>query len=350
MFQDSVIECITIICKSYLHRSELTNTEIELINKVDADQLYRCALRHKLEALCYKVFEPYENKIEEALFNRFRSAAIKVTDNNFLMFKEAITVANVLKSKSVSVFQFKGVQFANLFFKDLSHRRSTDIDFAVQMSDLVRCAEEMKALGYSEVKGDNELKDIKKSRAYYLDYPWEKSEGDRNIQIEFHLAPAHKALYIPHDFDSYLANSNVRTLSLVDHALFVFIHHGPVDLWGYLMQLIDLDRIINVLDDAQISDLIKRIDGLGLQKFLDLGIMLLDRLFNIDHKKYLSSIDTPGILQDIQQEIITGKLACNWSENYKKLWYHIKLRRSFLDQLRSVHTLGRYGVFKKFNL
>ncbi len=357
MTKDKTIDTILNICRSFVKTEELEEQTLEYLADDQENEVIEYATGHKLISICYQVLSLDKTLIQSQIYARLAVRSRNIILRSMAMFREMKVIQDAFNEQGIEVRPYKGVVFAQHFYKSLSLRNSVDIDFAIRLEDLTRSHSIMTQLEYEEIKGTLDKTNVKKSRAYYLDYPWRKvSDRGFKIIMEFHLSPAHKALYVPCDFSQYLCPRQKERdelhsdFSLTEHALFILIHHGAVDNWGTLMHLIDLHQILTVLDTSQLDDFIALAEQARVRKFLDLGITLCERLLETSYeveKKYKIS---QALVDRIQEDCLQGRLAGKWSENRDKLKYHLAFRDSRMDQLKTIRSLARFGIYKKLGL
>ena len=357
MTRNKGINAVLAICRVFVREEGIDEKTLKTIEENWEVQIFQMLVNHKLTSVCHKVLHPYKDSFQKNIYGQLSKRTRQIGLRNLTLYRESTIVRKAFTQEGLSTRPYKGVSFARNFYSNLSLRHSIDVDFAIRLEDLEKCQDIMHMLKYQEVKGTINSGNIRRSRAYYLDYPWRKiTDNGFQVFVEFHLSPAHKALYVPCDFSSYLNKSYERgkpdsnDFSLVEQALFILIHHGAVDIWDKLMHLLDLHQILTVLDKDQIDEFLILCEQSRVRKFLDLGIQLCERMLNTSYPilpKYKIPV---ALITRIEHDCLHSKLIGKWSENRDKLNYHLSLRDSKLDRLRSLGTLGRYGIYKKLGI
>ena len=346
-------EFVVDICKVFIGTASSVDIPEFLIEKSDlTESFFQYITDHKMWSMCLEVLQPSKDEILSENYHRLRLVSQKSAMRNLMLMREAKIVREVFERGGVTIMPYKGLTFSEIFYRKLGVRYSIDVDFAIDQDDLIKAADLMKSIDYHEIKGTIDREDARKSRAYYLDYPWRKVlDNGFNSIIEFHLAPAHKALFVPVGFRDMRSSRQVsREFSRVEHALFTIIHHGAVDLWGKLLHLVDLHQILNELDKEEQNLLINSCDRARIRKFFELGVHLNNYLFGTNFTLPFKYDLKPHQISKMANEIVQSKLNRNWSENPRILRYHMEYRDRYSDRFRSIGSLVRYMLFLKFGI
>ena len=357
MIQDKNINIALCVARSFINDKIPSAEELSFNELVETSSLSKYLNAHKLIPLSHFVLKNIKNEIPHDFYTSITESTKRTSFRNLELYREGNIIVEQFKKAGITVVPYKGPHFTRLFYQELSLRSSIDVDLAIMFRDLARCKDIMSSLGYKEVKGSVNPGKVKKSRAYYLDYPWVKRNARRqNIIVEFHLSPVHKALYLPLDFDQVLevvenrTNGNNFDFTLAEHAFFTVLHHGVVDLWGKLMHLVDLYQIWQILDPEGRGDLIGKCEQYGVMNFLSLGFHLIDTLFEVKTGPKDGPNISSSFVNKLACDIVHSRLNGKWSENRIKLKYYLALRTSNLDKMRSVASLLRYATFNYLNI
>ena len=355
---NSVISLVMSLCREFLHTDVKSGSVLDVLSAEETQGHFMAYLKdHKLVSLSTQVLSDYKDRVPKAIWQKTFLYSKRQAMRNMVMHQASTELRRLFDKKGITIRPYKGTHFTRIFHKNLGIRSSIDIDFAITLENLKEASEIMEELGYEAIKGTLNQDHVKRSRAYYLDFPFRKiDKSGYAIIVEFHIAPAHKALYVPVDFRSYLDPTKKDSapssdeFSNVQLALFTIIHHGAVDLWGKMMHLIDLHQILMVLSEAEKEELKETCSEARIVKFLELGIRLNEHLFGVAYNwKYKYKLH-PSRIEKIADDILHSRLSGKWSENRPKLGLHIRFRDSLGDQLRTLRALSRYAFFNTFGI
>ena len=109
----------------------------------------------------------------------------------------------------------------------------------------------------------------------------------------------------------------------------------------------DTGTLFTIDKNEELEELLMLCDRYRVRKFFDLGVKLMTDLFNtkilIDQKYTFRS----SMIDKIKMVIVDSKLKGNWSENTIKVKYHLKMRDSFSDKIKSLASLSRFMLYRK---
>ena len=333
------------ICKSYLTGQALEADTIKSSLSTDPKEIIQYAKAHKLVTILTKVVGSDPLLSQSKLNNRLKYWNDLIVKHNLQLRKEAETIKQLFRNEAIHIDDYKGTQFTSLFYPDLSFRKSIDVDFAIDVADLTKVKAIMTRQGFREAKSQK-FKSENHKRKIYLDYPFVRDNNDGNkLLVEFHIAPAHKALYVPYDFNSRFQKDK-SPFSLVEHAFYIIVHHGAVDLWGKLMHLIDLNAILEKLTDSEIIALQDLCKTCKIHRILTAGCYLLEDIFGVKPKLKYSNVKRQKI-EKLKSDIIKTDMIANWSKNKRKMRYHISLRDDLLSKCKSIYAINKYFVYSR---
>lgn len=178
-------------------------------------------------------------------------------------------------------------------------------------------------------------------------------QGNILCNAEIHWQPANSALYTTYKFDDLanqsvplpILNKSVQVFDKVHHALLVIIHHGLVDTWTQLRHLVDLHLILATMTVAEIQTLEKRLTDSKLRYCYDYGIFLCQTILGYQSPATLTSSNSLPIKQQLLKRIVASDMVGKWSENRMKLYYYLRMRDSFVDQLKSIYYFLKFTWF-----
>ena len=343
MSEEPHIQLIRALCRAFLVQSRPNiPSGLKTLNEA---AFIKYLIQHKCVPIANVYLEDIRPLISEKCRKAIQAKCRRRIIRSMAMHREGEIIRQACAENNIWVEPYKGGQFAKIFYTDHSIRTSVDIDFAIHESDLSSCFNLVSNLGFTPIDGKILTHSLQHQRGYFLDYQWFKSENDVPISIEFHLAPAHKALYLPLEFGNYRPSKAQPVFSKIDHALFAIIHHGIVDTWGKLFHLIDLYRIFTVLSDEEYAELVLRCKNLGIEQYLALGFYMIHQIFDVD-VPIPSYTPRTQLCNEICEEAVSSRLFDKWSKNRKKIIYYLLLRSNMSDRIKSLLALMRYGVFQ----
>jgi len=341
--------------KVYLGTKELDTFRVDVRKEtIDWSAIIQITYKHKLQPILHKVLKEVE---EEAIpiipqLRRYRMLQMR---RSLFKLKELQRTTAAFDAAGIRITPYKGMAFAQCFYGDITLRASVDIDMAIALSDIPASFAIMRALGYVEyskekVGASSETEVLENARAYHIDYPWVLYEGAKIIcNIEFHWQPSHPVLQVPLTFvdlpaDAYtniqIGGQGISTFTKPYLALFTLIHHGLIDTWGQYRHLLDFAMIMKCLTKKESISFKKLLEKYQLQQCFYMGLYLLEQLFELP-------VSTIGYQAKNHRKLGTqlmaalhdDRLAGKWSENPRKLLYHLRMRDTLGQRVRTVGSL-----------
>ena len=199
---------------------------------------------------------------------------------------------------------YKGLALAELIYRDIALRQSGDIDLLIHPRDLPRIRAAVQELGYTPHLKLSEPQE----RAYLqsgYEYAFDGTAGPNLLEVQWAIHPRFYAI----DFDMQelfrravkvaVAGHPMKTPSPED-LLLVLSAHAAKHVWGRLVWLCDLARIINLptLDWSRIASQAK---ALGIVRILRVTMLLANQL--------LSATIPPAAQAILPEDLVTLPLA-----------------------------------------
>lgn len=338
-------------CQQIVSKNSIDDiNHIIATNEIDWMKLHEYAKQHGILPLLRVTLNSRLEGVPLEIKQRFNKLIKNIQDRNNKVYAEMHRVQKAFDEAGVNITPYKGLPMCMQFYNNIYQRLSVDIDFAIKLEEYPKCKPIMQKLGYTEAKGDLDENSIENSRAYYLDYPWTlEKDGKPLFNTEFHWTPSHNILNIPITFDDFknqttkekITPYTVLTFNKVHQALIAIIHHGSVDCWGKLKHLVDLAKIINVLSDAEMEELMTLCKKFKLVKSFEIGKEFLSEVldYEVETKEKLP--------QKWVNDMLHGNLSGRWSENRAKLYFFLISRDSFWDKVKSLYSIIHYQFFIK---
>lgn len=327
------------------------------IEKIEENwqNIWEVARQHKLQIVLHQVLNKHAAFKNMSAFSKLQKYRLQQLQRNLLKLKELQKTIRAFEQAGITVTPYKGLPFAQYFYQDISMRSSIDIDLAISLVDIPASFAIMKSLGYIEYSKEkngasSNQKELHKSRAYHIDYSWLLYDGEKvKMNIELHWQPSHPVLYLPLEFGNLptsartsiqISNQEVTTFTKPYLALFTLIHHGLIDCWGQYRHLVDLGVILNGLQADEYLAWKALLKKHQLVQTFYVGLYLLEQLFDYKvmdadyHAKKQKKIGTQ-LIKSLQNNSLVGK----WSDNPRKLIYHLKMRDTLYQQLMTGKNL-----------
>lgn len=343
------------ICQHFLATSAdfpLASAHFENINwAIFIDLVHK----HKLQAIVWQTMKAYPARFPPRMKARLGELAQWQRKRKLDLLRAILQIQAAHEAADITILPYKGVAFGQQFYQDIFLRDSNDVDFALEHRHIKASATIMKKLGFVELKEESDFDQLDVSRAYHIDYSWVIYDDQGNIlcNAEIHWQPANSALYTTYKFDDLanqsvplpILNKSVQVFDKVHHALLVIIHHGLVDTWTQLRHLVDLHLILATMTVAEIQTLEKRLTDSKLRYCYDYGVFLCQTILGYQSPATLTSSNSLPIKQQLLKRIVASDMVGKWSENRMKLYYYLRMRDSFVDQLKSIYYFLKFTWF-----
>lgn len=316
-------------------------------NTIDWQALLGTLSKHKLLLPAFQVANAHDKKLPIfPALHRYQRQQVRYS---LFKLKELKRTISAFDAKGILISTYKGLAFAQAFYHGFSNRASVDVDMAIAEADIPASITLMQELGYQEyTKAKNQKTTdpnmLSRSRAHQIDYSWVLYQGEQIMcNIELHWQPAHPVLKVPLRFDQLPTNAytsisvsgvSIATFTKPYLAIFTIIHHGLIDTWGQYRHLLDLAMILRGLSPKEYKEVQSLLQQYKLTQTFYVGLFLLDQIvdFSVADENYQAS-KHQQVGQRLLKELRNNTLAGKWSDNPKKLLYHLQLRDTWREQL-----------------
>lgn len=343
------------ICQHFLARSAdlpLAPAHFENVNWTTfIDLVYQ----HKLQAIVWQTMKTYPAYFPPRMKARLGQLAQWQRKRKLDLLRAILQIQTAHEAAGIPILPYKGIAFGQQFYQDIFLRDSNDVDFALEHQHIKASAAIMKKLGYVELKEESNFEQLDASRAYHIDYSWVIYDDQGNIlcNAEIHWQPANSALYTTYKFDDLvnqsvplpILNKSVQVFDKVHHALLVIIHHGLVDTWTQLRHLVDLCLILKAMTKAELQVLENRLIESKLKGCYDYGVFLCQTVLDYQHPTFQATSNYLPIKAQLLKRVVASDMVGKWSENRIKLYYYLRMRDSFGDQLKSIYYFLKFTWF-----
>lgn len=282
---------IVIACRVYFKTEELNELNRFLnINRIDWNKLVYQAKLHRIRPTVYPIFIqaiiPLECK------ELMQQEYLQLIQANWKSALETEKIILLLKKNEIDSVPYKGTAYSKQFFGDLVSRESSDIDLVISPSDLCKAIPILKTLGYT-----SELEDtlsFMQSKYFEVckDFAMSKFENEkREFQVELHwgitntyqkVHPKTNLLLRRTETGKPFSETELRIISPTAHFSAVLIHHGLMDNFKYLKNVIDIAQAMRTPLIRQERKLIMQtLSDLGLKKLTHTNELIIHDLLGI---------------------------------------------------------------------
>ena len=247
-----LIQC----CRVHFKTDSIENLN-EKIEKLDeekrAEVLKRVQLLSRLHRIRPVIFRILlSTNISEELKISLKNELHSITLQNFEIAKETERIVKKLTTVGITAIPYKGVAYSKQFYGDISMRESTDIDLAIDASDLLAIKPQFEEDGYAIAAGMENP--VKASTTYYTenkDLCFDKVTSNHQFHVELHWMVTHPRYQAPTNLnkiniaetvESELGGTSLRFLEPTEHLRATLLHHLLHDGMEYLKLLVDITQ------------------------------------------------------------------------------------------------------------
>lgn len=355
---------VELLLKEFLFSSAIKEPQSPFFTTTtDWESALQMLILHQLVPVSVAVLSRHTETKKIPIYNQLKGIKSDQARNCLFRLSEMNKIIHSFAAEGIPLTPYKGMAFAQNFYGNIASRISYDSDLAISEKDIDRSIVLMKKLGYQlekekEKKGLNRFIKLSNSRSHYIDYSWVLIKN-KNLRsnIEFHWQPVHPVLQLPLSFDKLPKNifttinivkQKINTFNKPYLALFTLIHHGLIDTWGKYRHLLDLAMLLKTFTKEEQTTFHQLINQYHLNKTYSIGLYILHQIFDYPH---IDPIYMPPPKSKLGEQLIkairNNQLAGNWSDNPQKLYFNIRMRDRFQEQLQVIGSLVsfklRYG-------
>jgi|GEM_PF-421778 len=320
---------------------ESLNQSLEGINEDKVDEIVKrvrlLSRLHRIRPVVYRVL--LNANVTEQFKTALKNELHSITLQNFEIAKETERIVQKLAIAGITAIPYKGVAYSKQFYGDISMRESSDIDLAIDASDLLAIKPLLEEDGYAIAAGMENP--VNASADYYTenkDLCFDKITPQHRFHVELHWMTTHpryqasinlNKINIAKTVESELGGTSLRFLEPTEHCRATLLHHFLYDGMEYLKLLVDIAQaqlVISTKANVEKKDAIN-----------ESGITL--------HNKKIATLEQhyhiAPIFQAIEEffGVEQGSIQVN----------DYKISTDIIDYcLRS--TIGRYQRHRVFNL
>ncbi|WP_342765978.1 nucleotidyltransferase family protein [Methanobacterium alcaliphilum] len=322
------------------------------------DYLIAKALLHRVMPLLYINLnsicpESVPNNILSQLKNFFNENAKK----NLLLTGELITVMNLLRSKDIDTFSYKGPILASTAYGNITFREFSDIDILLtNRSDALKAKNIILSRGYElyhpkETKSENKDPYMKLLSEFTFINPKTRStvEIKWNFEGMFFSFPKNPNFLLNDPKIFEISEFKLKTFSQVNQILILSIHvakHG----WTRLSWICDISEFIQ-RENIDWYETLEKAEKLGVKRILMINLSLARDFFGLelpDTISYdLSSDDAVKTISDIIKKRIFYEN--NKSLNiFEKSYIYFKKRENVMDGIKDCLNILTRPVYRDY--
>jgi hypothetical protein len=316
-----------------------------LRNNIDWETAVRLAERHGVLALMYQSLEGFAAEVPASVLAALREKYETNLHKTLLLTRELIRVLDSLDGLRMEALPYKGVVLSEVYYGDAALRQCGDIDLFVRAKDVTRVKSAMRELGYTERVSIPENAERDYIAAGY-ECPFDSPAGNNLLELQWELQPRYYAV----DFDMEglferavevrFADRRVKTLSAEDLLLVLSIH-GAKHVWGKLIWLCDVERVLKAkVNWERVRALASR---LGVKRILHVTLALTEKLVGgAIPPEMVEAVRGDRIALEFADEIAKS-IAAGVDYEQKKISYFrlmMRVRERRMDRVRFLTRLA----------
>ncbi|HUO16309.1 MAG TPA: nucleotidyltransferase family protein [Verrucomicrobiae bacterium] len=308
------------------------------------ERLFALADHHGIEPLLYQALAPLASELPHDKFLRLKQGQPIHLHKALLLSRELIRIVDHLSAMGIFVLPYKGLALAEMVYGDIALRQSGDIDLLIHPRDFFRVRDAVTQLGYiphdhfSQAQQRAQLK-------FGYECSFDGAAAPNLLELQWAIQPRFYSI----DFDMpglferstpvVVAGQPMRTLSLED-SLLVLSAHAAKHVWGRLIWLCDLARIIT-RPELNWEWIRSEAAKLGLLRILQVTLHTANHLLAAPIPEGATGLSRENVPSWLMQEVdasLRGETAFNVeSLNYFRLM--VQLRECKMDQFRFLARL-----------
>jgi hypothetical protein len=243
--------------------------------------LFDLAARHGTQPLLYQALVEIEDSVPREQVSSIERSYQTNLHKALFLSRELIRIVEHLFALGIEVMPYKGLALAELVYGDIALRQSGDIDLLIHPQDWPRIRNAVHELGYTPHLSFSEAEE----RAYLQsgnECAFDGAAGPNLLEVQWAIHPSFYAI----DFEMQglfrravkvtVAGHPMKTPSPED-LLLVLSAHAAKHVWGRLVWLCDIARIIN-LPTLNWDWIASQADALGMVLILRVTTVLANRL------------------------------------------------------------------------
>jgi hypothetical protein len=308
--------------------------------------LFTLAESHGVKPLLYRMLATVRDAVPVDEMPLLEASYQTNLHRSLLISLEMIRVVDQLRAIGVDVLPYKGVALAETFYGDLALRQSGDIDLLIRSQDFFRIREALGQIGYQSHWSFSEPQ----QRAYLnsgYECAFDSAAGKNLLEVQWAIQPRFYAV----DFDmeglfrraarAMVAGREMAAPSPEDLFLVLSLHAAK-HVWGRLIWLCDLSRIMN-LPRLNWNWIGLEAEELGIVRILRTTLVLAERLLGTRIPDAAETCipedaEASNLAEEIQRRIVSQTGCDTESLAYFRLM--LRLREKQTDRMRFLARLA----------
>jgi hypothetical protein len=341
---------------------EKTNNEVKETfenNSIDWDLFFKIAIEQKISMIIFHRLQNFIDFIPNGKIEDFKQKCTNQLRNNLLNTKELLRICDEAEKYNLDIIPYKGAVFADEVYGGINLRASSDIDFwypfnkTPVLKELVKENEYKPLIDYNAIQGFF----FTKINCEFHFYKRFKNYNQRVLIEPHHYLIKHFLKVNPTEEDlikytkkQKILNREIKVFSPELTILYLVLHHGSTENWGFFKHYVDLAAYINrYFDELDWDELLGICEKYEIKKTFLVGVHIT---------KYLLKIDLPNVLEleSNKKEIETlAQLCLNNSWNYFnneskrpffKIYFLWKTRGSFIQKIKLIWQIIEYSFLR----
>ena len=310
------------------------------------ETLFDLAERHGTQALLCHSLLGFEEAVPREHMQALKQHAQINLHKALFLSRELIRIVDCLAAIGVEVIPYKGLALAEAIYGDIALRQSGDIDLLIRSHDLPRIREAVKDLGYTPHSPLSKAEESSYLKSGY-ECAFDGAAGRNLLEVQWAIQPRFYAV----DFDVEGLFQRAVKVSVACHTmktpcaedLFLILSlHAAKHVWGRLIWLCDLDRIIK-LPELHWDRIAVQATRLGIVRLLRVTMLLANGLLGtaipVSAESSLPKDPAAEALAEEIGNIVAAEQAYDVeSVDYFRLMLRLRERQS--DRIRFVSRLA----------
>ena len=306
--------------------------------------LFDLADRHGTQPLLYEALLTVENAVPPEEMSRLQQGHRNNLHRALFLALELIRIVDRLSDVEIEVLPYKGLALAELIYGDIALRQAGDIDLLIRPRDFPRARDAIRELGYTphlQLSAETEQAYLRSG----YECSFDGTAGRNLLELQWAMQPCFYAV----DFDMdavfqravtcILAGHRMRT-PCVEDLFLVLAVHAAKHVWGRLIWLCDLARIMN-WPSLNWDHIEAQSRMLGVARIVQITMQLASRLLDTVPPAVPASfsrdLGTIPMVEEIETHLISEVAFEVESLAYFRLM--MRLRERPADRLRFLQRL-----------
>lgn len=306
---------VVVACRIFVGTATVAEfQEVVWVIGFDWRTFYRLVGVHHVRPIVFKAIHTADipGDIRQKLQQMSRLFALRNLDHT----RELVRLSKLFAERHITAVPYKGSVLGQRYYKDLTLRESSDLDFLMDTGaeHIAALKQVMASAGYMD-KSDIPVSFLNTYLKYSREYSFDMMEGEeRKFHAEFHWFVASQVF----DFDRPmpnkvlfesagsmdLLNEPVRILNDEGNLLSVVLHHGLNQKWGQLKYVMDMCMVLQNSKGLDLNKVRRVTKEYGFAKPLELGLHLAEEILGV---KVGEGIDPPTDAQHYQDALFAEK-------------------------------------------